>query len=156
ETSSVQSPAESRAGISDDSTTQSTLAAYEQLIADLQARQPGPAVTRELGEAWLGLGRALQAAQRHQEAIEAFDLALQAVRESSGLHDLAQLPVLQARIDSGQALASWQEVDAGLHLAYEVASRNPAAGTELRYQTLRELGLWKLRAAEENLLPNAL
>jgi tetratricopeptide (TPR) repeat protein len=128
-------------------------ASYEQQIAELQARQ---ASGIELSEAYYGLGTSLQQEERHEEAVAAFDDALQALRENTGLYDLEQLPVLQARLDSTQALESWEEVDAGKQLAYQITLHNPAAGTASHYQTLRELGLWKLRVAEEKLLPNAL
>jgi hypothetical protein len=131
----------------------STAAAYEQRIADLQVRQ---ASGLELSEAYFGLGMALQRQQQHEAAVEAFDNALQALRENTGLYDLEQLPVLQARLDSTQALASWEDVDAGKRLAYQITAKNPAAGSDRRYQTLRELGLWKLRVAEESLLSNSL
>jgi tetratricopeptide (TPR) repeat protein len=126
---------------------------YTQLIAQLEARG---ADGTELGEAYTGLGNALQILGRHVDAAAAFDRALQALRENNGLYELEQLPVVQARLDSSLALASWQEVEAGKQLAHLIALRNPGTSTEVRYQTLRELGLWKLRAAEEELLPNSL
>lgn len=126
---------------------------YEQLIAGMETRQASGV---ELSEAYAGLGHALQAQERHEEAVAAFDMALQALRENGGLYQLEQLPVVQARVDSSQAIASWQEVEAGRQLAHLIALRNPGASSQLRYQTLRELGLWKLRVAEEELLPNSL
>ncbi len=107
-------------------------------------------------ESYYSLGTSLQEQARHAEAVEAFDDALQQLRENAGLYDLEQLPVLQARLDSTQALSSWEDTDAGKQLAYQIAVRNPEAGIARRYQTLRELGLWKLRVAEEQLLPNSL
>lgn len=129
---------------------------YEQQIAELEVRQQTFGVDAELGEAYYGLGISLQTLERHEEAVAAFDKALQALRENKGLYELEQLPVLQARLDSSEALASWQEVDAGRQLAHLITLKNPAASAEQRYQTLRELGLWKLRAAEDDLLPNSL
>ena len=132
------------------------LAAYEQLITELEARQQTVSVDAELAEAYFGLGNSLQTLERHEAAGAAFDKALQALRENKGLYELEQLPVLQAQLDSSLALASWQAVDAGRQLAYLITLKNPAASTEMRYQTLRELGLWKLLAAEDDLLPNSL
>ncbi len=131
-------------------------AAYEQLIVELQTQQLRSGTAVELGEAYYGLGNSLQTLERHAEAVEAFDNALQVLRENAGLYDLAQLPVLHARLDSSQALSSWQDVDAGKQLVHLITLKNPTASTEQRYQTLRELGLWKLRAGEEDLLPNSL
>lgn len=133
-----------------------TLAAYEQRVAELEAQQRGEGIDAELSEAYFGLGTTLQVLNRHEDALAAFDKALQALREHHGLYELEQLPVVQAKLDSSQALTSWQDVDAGRQLAYLITQRSPAAGPEGRYQALRELGLWKLRAAEEDLLPNAL
>jgi tetratricopeptide (TPR) repeat protein len=129
---------------------------YLQLIAELETRQNTPGVDVELSEAYYGLGNSLQSLERHEEAVAAFDMALQLLRKNKGLYELEQLPVLQARLDSSQALASWQEVDAGRHLAHLITLKNRGASIERRYQTLRELGLWKLRAVDEELLPNSL
>lgn len=132
----------------------SSLVSYERTIAALQT-QPAD-VSAQLGEAYSGLGNTLQSLQRHQEAMAAYGQALQLFRENGGLYTLEQLPLLESRLASSQALASWQEVDADRQLAYQVAVKNPAANVALHYQTLRELGLWKLRAADEKLLPNDL
>jgi tetratricopeptide (TPR) repeat protein len=125
-------------------------------IAGLLSLTCFDSVAQTPGESYYSLGTSLQEQERHEEAVEAFDDALQLLRENGGLYDLEQLPILQARLDSTQALSSWEDVDAGKQLAYQIAVRNPAAGTSTRYQTLRELGLWKLRVAEEGLLPNSL
>lgn len=153
---SINPPRTDTAGVLPETESLSALASYQQLITELEASQPAFAVAMELGQAYYGLGRTLQSLQQHEEAMVAFDMTLQILRENTGLYDLEQLPVLQARLDSSKALASWEEVDAGVHLAHEITLKSPAAGSEHRYQTLRELGLWKLRAAEEDLLPNAL
>jgi hypothetical protein len=83
-------------------------------------------------------------------------MALQGIRENSGLYELDQLPVLQAQLESQEALAAWRDVDASMQLAHLISLKNPDASIDRRYQALRELGLWKLRAAEEDLLPNPL
>jgi hypothetical protein len=129
---------------------------YQQLITQLESGQNSPGVAVELSEAYYGLGNALQSLERHEEAVAAFDQALQAIRKNNGLYELQQLPVLQARLDSSQALGWWQEVDADRQLAHLITLKNPAASIERRYQALRELGLWKLRAADEELLPDYL
>ncbi|MES2627178.1 MAG: tetratricopeptide repeat protein [Pseudomonadota bacterium] len=136
--------------------TSSSRASYEQLIADLQITQNSSGATTALSEAYTGLGNSLQTLGRHEDAVVAYEQALQLLRQSKGLYELEQLPVLQARLVSNQALAAWQDVDTGRYLAYQIALRNPGAGIALHYQTLRELGLWKLRAAEDDLLQNSL
>src|SRR5690606_33828807 len=107
---------------------------YEHLIADLQARPQSADVAMQLGEAYFALGRSLQERERHAEALLAFDDALQLLRENRGLYELEQVPVLQARLDSSQALAEWRDVDAGRQLAYLITLKNPDAGSERRYQ----------------------
>jgi tetratricopeptide (TPR) repeat protein len=136
--------------------TLSALTSYQQLITELETRPNALAAGMELGEAYYGLGNSLQALERHEEAVQAFDMALQHLRKNKGLYDLEQLPVLQAQLDSSMALAAWDKVDADRQLAHLIALKNPAASIERRYQTLRELGLWKLRAADEELLPDFL
>lgn len=133
--------------------TSAHAASNEQQIAELQARHASGV---ELSQAYYGFGTALQEQDRHEDAVKAFDDALQALRENTGLYALEQLPVLQARLDSNEALSSWEDMDAGKQLAFQIAIRNPEAGIARRYQTLRELGLWKLRAAQEKLVPNSL
>ncbi|MES2604695.1 MAG: tetratricopeptide repeat protein [Pseudomonadota bacterium] len=132
------------------------LASYQQLITELEAGQSSAGLDLQLSEAYYGLGISLQTLERHEEAVAAFDKALQAVKEEKGLYDLAQLPMLQAQLDSQQALQAWEAVDAGRHLAHLITVKKPAASIEQRYQTLRELGLWKLKSADEELLPNSL
>ena len=101
------------------------VSSYLQLITELETRQSSVAVDVELSEAYYGLGNALQTLGRHEEAVEAFDKALQALRKNKGLYELEQLPLLQARLDSSQALAAWREVDAGRQLAYLITLKNP-------------------------------
>jgi len=132
------------------------LASYQKLIAELESRQSTLGADSALGEAYSGLGNTLQTLGQHADALKAYDEALQALRENKGLYTLDQLPVLEARLDSSEALSNWQEVDAGRQLAYLISTKNPDAISDLRYKALRELGLWKLRAAEEELLPNSL
>jgi len=152
----LELPLSGNSGTRLDAESLSAVTSYQQVIAELETRQSAFGVEMELGQAYYGLGSALQALAQHEEALAAFDMTLQALRENNGLYALEQLPVLQARLDSSQALAAWEDVDASLHLAHEITLHNPVADTGQRYQTLRELGLWKLRAAEEDLLPNAL
>lgn len=132
------------------------LARYQQLIAELQNRQNNFGDSAGLSEAYAGLASSLQKLERHEEAVKAYDQALQLLRESSGLYALEQLPLLQAQLVSSQALKSWQQVDADRHLAYTIVLKNPAATIAQRYQALRELGLWKLRVGEDGLLPNSI
>jgi tetratricopeptide (TPR) repeat protein len=129
---------------------------YQHTIAELQAQPNDAQVDVRLSEAWSGLGNALQAMERHEDAVDAFGQAMQLLRENNGLYAIEQLPLIHARLTSNLALSAWEEVDTDRQLAYQLAVRNPDVSVAVRYQSLRELGLWKLRAADEDLIPNSL
>jgi len=125
-------------------------ASYQQRVAELQAgNDQGGAI---LSEAWLGLGTALQALDDDEEAIAAFGEALQALRIANGLHDAAQLPVLQRQLQSQEKLQNWEAVDATLHLMHYIATRQYPPGAAQRFDAVLALAHWKQRATEEKLL----
>lgn len=120
------------------------------LVAQLQ-NQPTPDITA-LGSALLALGESLQVLGQHEEAIAAFEQALQLRRVNFGLYDVAQLPVLQALLESHTALAAWEEVDALHHQRHYIAAKQLGAGADLRVDTLVQLGEWKRQASAAALL----
>lgn len=133
-----------------------SISSYQQLIAELQGQPDTLGTSTTLAEAYASLGSALQEEEQHADAIAAYTQALQFVREANGLLALEQFPLLEARLASHQAMAAWSEIDADRRLAWLIAHKNPAADIGLRYQTLRELGLWRLKAADEELLEDAM
>lgn len=57
------------------------------------------------------LGRQLQEAGKHEEALIAFDRALHVTRINRGLYDESQIEVVDSLIESNSALANWDSVD---------------------------------------------
>jgi tetratricopeptide (TPR) repeat protein len=139
----------------DDLTRQALVnkAALELAIVDIESRQG--VWGDELSEAYLDLGTALRTLERHDEAVEAFGKSLQSLRISAGLHDLRQIPILQALLASQQALANWDEVDSLHHLIHYISRKNPAAEPELRFQSLVQLSRWTRKATDDRLLSSS-
>ena len=125
---------------------------YTQLINQLELEAGADAYRPELSQAYMDLGLTLQVLEQHDEAIEAFDKALQSVRISDGLNSALQLPMLQELYNSNLARADWEGADLYAHLMFYVARKSFAAGDERRLAALEQMGNWKLKAENENLL----
>lgn len=125
---------------------------YTQLINQLELEAGADAYRPELSQAYMDLGLTLQVLEQHDEAIEAFDKALQSVRISDGLNSALQLPMLQELYNSNLARANWEGADLYAHLMFYVARKSFAAGDERRLAALEQMGNWKLKAENENLL----
>ena len=125
---------------------------YTQLINQLELEAGADAYRPELSQAYMDLGLTLQVLEQHDEATEAFDKALQSVRISDGLNSALQLPMLQELYNSNLARADWEGADLYAHLMFYVARKSFAAGDERRLAALEQMGNWKLKAENENLL----
>ena len=125
---------------------------YTQLINQLELEAGADAYRPELSQAYMDLGLTLQDLEQHDEATEAFDKALQSVRISDGLNSALQLPMLQELYNSNLARADWEGADLYAHLMFYVARKSFAAGDERRLAALEQMGNWKLKAENENLL----
>ena len=125
---------------------------YTQLINQLELEAGADAYRPELSQAYMDLGLTLQDLEQHDEATEAFDKALQSVRISDGLNSALQLPMLQELYNSNLARANWEGADLYAHLMFYVARKSFAAGDERRLAALEQMGNWKLKAENENLL----
>ncbi len=125
---------------------------YTQLINQLELEAGADAYRPELSQAYMDLGLTLQVLEQHDEATEAFDKALQSVRISDGLNSALQLPMLQELYNSNLARANWEGADLYAHLMFYVARKSFAAGDERRLAALEQMGNWKLKAENENLL----
>lgn len=147
---STASPGPAAIDASADAAALASKAAYQQRITELESRATPQ--DEQLGEAWLGLATALQTLGEHEQAVEALGNALQALRISRGLQDVQQIPVLQLQLVSRQALQQWEELDAAYHLINYIAQRQFEVGSQPRFDALLQLGRWKIRAANENLL----
>jgi len=64
-----------------------------------------------LQEPLASLGKLLQQAGNHQEALVAFDRALHVTRINRGLYDETQIEIVDLIIDSDSALANWDSVN---------------------------------------------
>lgn len=128
--------------------------AIEQRIEQLQ--QQGGVYAAELKESWFELGATLQELEAWEEATQAFDSAWQAARISGGLEDPGQLPVLRRLLASHRAAEQWEKADATAHLIQHISSRAHAPGSPERLDALLQLGRWKLIAARDDLLPDAM
>lgn len=124
------------------------LATLERTIVDLEAQHG--IYGEELSESYLELGRMQRALGEQEAAADAFNKALQALRVSSGLNDVRQLPVLQELRATEEELGDWDEVHAMHYLAFNIAMRND--DEDLRVRSLRDLGQWLRRAASEKLV----
>ena len=127
---------------------QTERAALERNLLQLEAQHGTYGV--ELSEAYAGLGRALRTLGEHDAAADAFNKALQALRVGYGLNDLRQLPILQELRVTQEQRGAWDEVHAMNYLAFDIAMRN--GDEELRVRSLRELGQWLRKAANEKLV----
>jgi len=125
---------------------------YTQLINQLELEAGADAYRPELSQAYMDLGLTLQDLEQHDEATEAFDKALQSVRISDGLNSALQLPMLQELYNSNLARADWEGADLYAHLMFYVARKSFAAGDGRRLAALEQMGNWKLKAENENLL----
>ena len=125
---------------------------YTQLINQLELEAGADAYRPKLSQAYMDLGLTLQVLEQHDEATEAFDKALQSVRISDGLNSALQLPMLQELYNSNLARADWEGADLYAHLMFYVARKSFAAGDERRLAALEQMGNWKLKAENENLL----
>lgn len=125
--------------------------ALEQVIRQLETTQG--AYGAELSEAYFQLGTTERALENYEEAVQAFGQALQILRTGYGLLDLRQLPILEELLATSQTLEDWQEVDSLHHLMHFITSRNPETETEVRFQSLVQLGRWKVQAEVDGLLP---
>jgi hypothetical protein len=126
--------------------------ALELVIAQLETSQG--AYGAELSEAYFQLGTTERTLELPEAAVETFGKALQSLKIGYGLYDLRQLPILEEMLTTYETLENWEEVDSIHHLIHFITARNPDADAELRFQSLVQLGRWKLQSEVDGLLPN--
>lgn len=96
----------------------------QQLRASLlELESPGNTWRAELGETLLDLGRALQAANDHEGALEQFERAVHISRINHGLFSLQQLPAIMLQVQSHLAMDQWDSADGLRQYAFYVQSR---------------------------------
>jgi hypothetical protein len=108
------------------------IAAHEQRLRALEA-SAGP-YAADLAETTQALGTALQQLDQHEQALLAFGRSRQILRIHEGPFNLAQLPVIDAMIESNLALGRMQDADnlhaTRFHLQLRALGEdNPAAAS---------------------------
>jgi len=109
-----------------------------------------------LAEPHMDLAHANQSLGNHAEAINGFEKALHIYRINHGLFDLRQLTVVENLLVSHYALGRWEDIDNLQHLRFHLAKQQIPPGAETRLSALMGLTMWKLHAAENDLLANPL
>ena len=125
---------------------------YTQLINRIELESGTDVYRADLSQAYMDLGLTLQILGQHEEALDAFDKALQTVRVSSGLNSPLQIPMLQELFSSNLSLAEFGKADTFSHLIFHIARKSYLPGDERRLVALQQLGNWKLKAENEELL----
>ncbi|MDZ7783015.1 MAG: hypothetical protein U5K56_08845 [Halioglobus sp.] len=109
-------------------TATTSLRDYEARIAAIETRQG--AYGTELSESLLGLGMALQAEERHAEAVALFKRGVHLARINDGLYSKQQIPLLQAEIASHIAIDNYEQADKRQRYLYRVQTSGMDSGME--------------------------
>ena len=128
---------------------------YQQTIAATEAR--AGAYAPDLPEQLLALGTALQALNRHEEAIEVLKRGAHLARIHTGLYTREQLALVRAELRSHLALGDYQQVDNRQRYLYRVEREALAYNEESAFALLRHAD-WQRQAylvgvGEEETLP---
>ena len=107
------------------------------------------------GEYLLSVGLVYQNDGEHEEAVKAFNRALQIKRVNEGLQGAGQLIILEQLIKSNIARADWEAVDQNYHQLLWVHKRNYDTGDPRLLPVIDMVGRWKLKAYKENLLESS-
>jgi len=108
---------------------QRDIADYQRAIAEIEGSQG--AYGAHLSEPLLGLGMALQAQGRHDEAIALFKRGVHLTRVNEGLYSTRQIPLLQGEINSHIALGNYGTADVRQRYLYRVQLRGIDGGEPL-------------------------
>lgn len=100
--------------------------AYWWYIQTIESRYG--AYAPQLSEQLLGLGKALQAQSRHQEALDLFKRGVHLARINEGLYSQEQIPLLQGQISSHLALGQYAIADERQRYMYRVQVRSMQSG----------------------------
>ncbi len=112
-------------------------------IRDIESRHG--AYAADLPEQILSLGLALQAQDRHGEAMSTFKRGVHLARINNGLYSVEQIPLLHGEIESAIALGEYGKVDQLQEYLYRVQQRSLPAG-ETRADALLQQAAWQFKA----------
>lgn len=112
---------------------------YQERLADFRGNYD-----QDIAELNLSLASALAELGRHDEAANAYEEALQAIRVNEGLYSAAQLPILEGTINSALSARDWEQADQKFYLALSIVERQVPI-TDPRYQKwVRWFTDWKV------------
>lgn len=125
-------------------------ARLESLIASLESSSPVNIDSAELAKAYADLAQTLSELDQHEQALEAFDLALQTTRMRTGLNSPEQLPILHSILKTYEKQGEWQALVSTSHLAFHISRRSFDVGDQRRINALLQLGSSQMKSAREN------
>ena len=130
-----------------------SIAEYEQQIREREIEHGvyDPAT----GEYLLSVGLVYQKDGKHEEAVDAFNRALQIKRVNEGLQSTGQVLILEQLVKSNIANADWEEVDQNYQQLLWIHKRNYDVGDPRLLPVVDKVGRWKLKAYKENLLESS-
>lgn len=120
---------------------------YRERIEELEAENGayGAGIDEEL----LGLGRALQQAGAHREAIDEFRRAMLIKRVNEGLYSLNQAPMIERMIESQIVLNQWEEANDNHQYLFWLHARNYGRDDPRMLPIINQLSRWHLQAYTE-------
>ncbi|NBS26071.1 MAG: tetratricopeptide repeat protein [Gammaproteobacteria bacterium] len=125
-------------------------ARLENLLTALESSRPINVDRMALAQTYVELAQTLDFLNQPEEALEAYDLALQAVRISTGLDSPEQLPILQEMLWTQEKQGDWQALETTSHLSFHISRRSFDAGDQRRIDAMLQLGKWQLKSARES------
>ena len=123
---------------------QRDIARRQALLAELEAAQAQGAYAEQTVEPLFNLGLLHQQQGRHKEAVAAFTRALQTLRVHTGLHNMNQGPLVDAIIDSNQALGDRDALRKNYGYLYWLHRRNVGADPASLIPVIRRIAQWHL------------
>ncbi|MDX1571030.1 MAG: tetratricopeptide repeat protein [Xanthomonadales bacterium] len=127
--------------------TQVLLGQYDEAFkglsrAELILKQQLPLYSAELLSPLTFLGSALQAVERHEEALDAFTRAQHITHRLWGAHNDTQIRIVYAKADSLQALGRLQDAEHLQHTAYQLQRTNYGVRSTEAIEASARLGNW--------------
>ncbi len=125
-------------------------ARLENLLTALESSTPINVDRMALAQTYAELAQTLGFLNQTEEALHAYDLALQAVRISNGLDSPEQLPILQEMLWAHEKQGDWQGLETTSHLSFHISRRSFEPGDQRRIDAMLQLGKWQLKSAQES------
>ncbi len=120
----------------------STVTPFIQAIEKLKHQQG--VYSSEAGEIMFQLGDEYQKNDRHQQAVDTYNLALQITKINQGLYHVSQLPIIDAMLTSLTELKRWKELDDKYFTMYWIGQRNFDRQSQAYHENLLRYANWLL------------